>query len=522
MLSHARQQNAFLVKTAIALAACGTMMAGPLSIATARAADREHTIVLARPSPLNTLDPLRADSATTASVVNALYDTLVRFDDAKMSGSLATEYGYGDDARSVRITLRPGVTFHDGTVLTAKDVAYTLDRLKRLGTGIAALIDGYESTTVTDDTHLTINLSKPNTLFISALSKIWILNAALVGANAGTDEGQSWLQSNDAGSGPYVLGDMSQGVTVNLFPDYWAKEEGRPEAIVFRRIDESSTLRDELRAGNVDVIYNISERDAAAMEQDPSLKVVPMNIGTQAEIVFNTHAGPTADPKVRRALRMVYDYAGGLRAIRAGRGKPANGPLPERLDCRPDLPEVTRDLDAAKALLAEAGASDIKLKMSFQPVFEQQKQEATLFQSNLREIGVELELEPITFPNYLVSLKDPNQIPQMMLLEDSPQFPDAGIMLVKGYRSDSIGTNRTGYANPEVDKLLNEALATADDAKRCELYKQVQTILDSDSVMIDMYGVYKSAAYRVGTLADLKGSMIAPLAAPADFRLAKP
>ena len=484
------------------------------------AADREQTIIVGLGGQINTLDPLRADYNQTNTIISAVYDTLVTYEDTKLVGSLAAEYAYGPDASTIDITLRPDVKFHDGTVLTAKDVAYTLDRLKRLGAGVAALIEGYDSTTVTDDTHLTINLSKPNTLFLPSLSKVYILNSALVEANAGSDDGQGWLQSNDAGSGPYVLGDQALAVTIDLFPDYWAPEEGRPESIVFRRIDESSTRRDELRAGNIDVAFGFADRDAASLATDPAIKVVPIDTSYQTEIVFNTQVGPTADPKVRKALRMVYDYAGGLRSIRGGNGKLANGPLPARLDCRPELPEVKRDPEAAKALLAEAGVQNLKLKMNFQPVFELQKQEATLFQSNLREIGVELELEPIAYPNYLASLRDPKSIPQMMLLEDFAQFPDAGVMLVKGYKSDAIGTNRTGYSNPEVDKLLDEALATADDAKRCDLYKQVQVILDKDSVMIDMYGVYKPAAYRVGTLEDLKASMLTTPAEPADFRLA--
>ncbi|WP_406872695.1 ABC transporter substrate-binding protein [Aminobacter sp. P9b] len=489
---------------------------------TALAADRDHTIIVGRSGQINTLDPLRADYNQTNAVISAVYDTLVTYDETTLIGSLATEYAYSDDARSITFTLRSDVKFHDGTALTAKDVAYTLDRLKRLGAGVGSLVSDYKSTTVTDDTHFTINLSNPNLLFLPSLSKIYILNSALVDANAGDNDGQGWLQVHDAGSGPYVVGDQSQAVVIDLFKDYWAHEEGRPQSIVFRRIDESSTLRDELRAGNIDVAFNFAARDAATIAADQALKVVPINTSYQAEVVFNTRVGPTADPKVRKALRMVYDYSGGLRGIRDGFGALANGPLPARLDCRPELPEVKRDLDAARALLAEAGASNLRLKMNFQPVFDMMKQEATLFQSNLREIGVELELEPIAFPNYLASLKDPNSIPQMMLIEDSAQVPDAGVMLVKSYKSDAIGTNRTGYANPEVDKLLDQAVATADDAKRCDLYKQVQTILHDDAVMIDMYGVYLPAAYRVDALAELKPSMLTMGIEPADFRLAKP
>ncbi len=493
-----------------------------LGVSSSYGADRAHTIIVGLGGQINTLDPLRADYNQTNTIISAVYDTLVTYDEATLVGSLASEYAYSDDAKSINMTLRSDVKFHDGTTLTAKDVAFTLDRLKRLGIGVASFISGYESTTVVDDTHLTINLDAPNALFLPSLSKIYILNSALVTANAGSDDGQAWLQSHDAGSGPFVLGDQSQAVVIDLFKEYWAPEAGRPESIVFRRIDESATRRDELLAGNVDVGFSIADRDAAAMTTNPSVAVVPINASYQADILFNTSVGPTADPKVRKALRMVYDYEGGLRGIRGNNGAIANGPVPARLNCRPDLPLVKRDLDAAKALLAEAGATNLKFKMNFQPVFELQKQEATLFQSNLREIGVDLELEPIAFPNYLASLKDPATIPQMMLLEDFAQFPDTGIVLVKGYKSDAVGTNRVGYNNPEVDKLLDEAVATADDAKRCDIYKQVQTILDEDSVMVDMYGVYKPAVYRVGTLADLKASMLVPPAEPADFRLATP
>lgn len=509
--------------TAAAAIAVSLAMPFGLGMATgANAADRENTIIVASGGQINTLDPLRADYNQTNVIISAVYDTLVIYDDADLIGALATEFSYADDAKSISITLRPGVKFHDGTTLTAADVAFTLDRLKSLGIGVATLIATYESTTVVDDTHLTINLSEPDALFLPSLSKIYVLNSELVTANAGTDQGQSWLQSNDAGSGPFSLGDQSQAVTLDRFADYWEFDADRPEAIIFRRIDESSTRRDELRAGNVDVGFSIADRDAAAMASEPALKVVPINATYQAEIVFNTSTGPTADPKVRKALRMVYDYEGGLRAIRGGNGALANGVLPARIGCRPDLPAVKQDLVEAKRLLEEAGAAGMTFTMSFQPVFELQKQEATLFQSNMREIGINLELEPIAFPSYLAALSDFATVPQMMLLEDFAQFPDAGSMLLRGYKSDAVGTNRAAYANPEVDTLLDQAIATADDEARCDLYKQVQTILDEDSVMIDMYGVYKPAVYRVGTIADLEASLQTPPARVADFRLAKP
>lgn len=503
-----------LLSAALALAALATTPALAL--------DRATTVVISNVGQMNTLDPLRADYSQTNLIDNTLYDTLIQYDyDQKLVPGLATEFSMASDARSVQITLRPDVKFHDGTPMTAKDVAYTLDRLKRLGAGVASLIEGYDTTEIADDTHLTIKLSTPNSLFLGSLSKIYIINSALVSANAGADDGQGWLQGHDAGTGPYQIAEISgDNVTVSQFDGYWNKVEGRPSAFLFRRIDESATSLSELKAGNVDLAFRLNDRDAVTAAADPALRVLTLSIPFQAEIVFNTRSGPTADPRVRKAIRLAYDYNGGLKGLRLGNGSLANGPVPNTLACRPDLPLVKQDQAEAKTLLAEAGVPNLQLTLRFQPAFEVQAREATLLQSNLREIGVTLNLEPIAFPNWLASLKDINSLPQMMLFEDFAQFPDPGIMLVKGYKSDAIGTNRTGYSNPEVDKLLDEVMATSDYDARCKIYAKVQELIDADSVMLDMYSLKRPLVYRADKLKPFRAHPTVQTFAPSDLRLA--
>ena len=236
-------------------------------------------------------------------------------------------------------------------------------------------------------------------------------------------------------------------------------------------------------------------------------------------MIFNTQVGPTADPRVRRAIRLAYDYAGGLKAIRLGNGEIANGPLPAAMPCRPDLPPIAQDLAGAKQLLKDAGQEKLALKMLYQPQIEVQRQEATLLQSNLRDIGVELTLEPVTFASYMGMLSKVDTIPQMMLLDDFAQFPDPGAMLFKGFRSNAVGTNRSGYSNPEVDKILDAAIATADNDKRCDLYKQAQVIIDADSPQMTMYSVGRPVPYRDQQLQPVQVSYVVFPLAPADLRL---
>ena len=486
--------------------------------------DRSKSVIFANGGALTTLDPLRTDYAQTSFAVNATYDSLVTFDkNARIVGRLAESFHVADDVKSISIRLRPGVLFQDGKPLTADDVAFTLDRLKRLGIGIAGQISEYDSTVISDPLNLTIKLKQPSAIFLGALSKIYVLNSKLVAANAGTDDGQTWLQSHVAGSGPFSLS-IQQGLNtfLALNPNYWDKVEGRPATIVLRRIDEGSTQRDEIRSGNVDLaILGMGYRDAAGLVANGIAKDAQLRPALQANVVFNTRHGPTADPRVRRAIRLAYDYEGGLKNIRLGNGTIANGPLPTTLPCRPDLPQSKRNLEEARNLLNEAGVKNLQLTLRFQPTIEVQRLEATLLQSNLAEIGVTLDLQPITFANYLQTLANIDTIPQMILLDDFAQFPDAGAMLFKTFRSGAVGTNRSGYSNPDVDKLLDDAVQTKDEAARCELYKKAQSIIDGDSVYLSMYTVGRPAPYRPQQLKPLDASWVVFPVAPSDFRLAR-
>lgn len=509
-------------RTGCAAIAITAALLSAMAPASAQSFNRDTSVIFANGGVVATLDPLRADYAQTSFVVSTIYDTLITYDaEAKIAPRLATDFKVSDDAMSVTLTLRDDVKFHDGTPFGAKDVAYTLDRLKTLGIGVASQVPEYDHTEIQDDTHLTIRLSRPSSIFLGALSKIYILNSTLVAANAAADQGQAWLQANTAGSGPYDVSLLrGDDVIVSLADGYWDPADHRPSSIVFRRIDESPTQRDEILAGNVDLsVLGMGYRDAQALDESELATDARLRPALETAVIFNTQVGPTADAKVRKAIRLAYDYEGGLKGIRLGNGEIANGPLPAAMPCRPDLPPIAQNLDEAKALLKEAGAEGLTLTMLYQPQIEVQRQEATLLQSNLADIGVTLTLEPVTFAAYMGMLSNVDTIPQMMLLDDFAQFPDPGAMLFKGFRSTAVGTNRSGYSNPEVDKILDEAIGTADADKRCELYKQAQVIIDGDSPQMTMYSVGRPVPYRDQHLQPVQVSYVVFPLAPADLRL---
>jgi|GEM_PF-1213870 len=474
------------------------------------------SIVVAFKHEFNTMDPLRSDYAQTNMVDNILYEPLIKFDDKNnMVGALATEFKAAPDAKSVSFTLRDNVTFHDGTPLTGKDVKFSLDRYVRLGQGIASQLQGYASTTVVDDKHVVVNLKEPNAFFINGLANVYILEADLVSKNAGTDDAQGWLQSHEAGSGPYQGTGTSSadGTTVARYDKYWGFDEKRPTQMVFRRIDESATERDELKAGNVDVAFGVSAVDAAALKDQQNIDVAFLKTSGQTQLFFNTSTGATANPQIREGLKLAFDYAGGFQKILNGNGSVSSGTVSDAFTCRPENSAPSaQDKDKAKQLLAGLGSQALELR--YQSVDSVQTQLATLFQSNLKDLGVTVNLVPIAYPDYLKTLSSPSTIPSMMLLNDYILTPDPGASLDKLYNSKNIGsTNKGAYSNPKVDALLAQARTISDAAKRCELYKQVETQVAADSVSANLYQV----TFPVGYRKDLKGVVFDWSATPMSF-----
>lgn len=459
---------------ALTITSCATAQSEPA------ASSGGDPIVMAYSGELQTLDPQQSNYGQTNLLNSGLYETLVTYtEDNELVGLLAEDFAASPDATSVDVTLRPDVTFHDGTVLTADDVKFSLDRYTSIGVGIGGLFANYDSTTVVDDQTLTINLKVADSLFLDKLAKAYIFNGDLVTENAGGDDGQAWLAANDAGTGPYTLetDSLADNIVVTRFEDYWAFDETRPEEITFRRIDESATQVQEIKAGNVDYVNNLSVADKQSLEGEAGIQTDNLPLLNQQYIQFNTTTGPTADPNVRRALQMAFDYEGALESIMLGEGQVATGPLPIGMPCGGKFDPYEQDLEGAQALLEEAGYSDLKLTMRYQPRIADQSREAVLFQSDLASIGVELELVPITFADYLTLLADDATIPEMMLMADSAQLPTAGAFLTQFYGPASAGTNRTGFQDPEVHALLTEAASTSDTEAQCEAYEEAAEII---------------------------------------------
>ncbi|WP_374976441.1 ABC transporter substrate-binding protein [Microbacterium trichothecenolyticum] len=485
----------------LAVGALVTACAGG-SAAPSASSDRDDTVIIGTGATPQTLDPILASDVQTDFTVGGAYDKLIDYDDdGAIVPLVATEWTYNDDATAVTLTLRDDVVFHSGNPLTAADVVYTLDRIASLGIGVSSFLSSYASSTAVDDTTVEIALNGTNTTFVGALSKVYLLDSALVSENEGSDQGQAWLATNDAGSGPYVITDYTanQQATLERFEDSWRFDEHRPDSLVYRYITESSTLRDELKSGGVDVVTGLTGTDLDALASQDGVYPQELSSMLQLFVMMNTQDGITTDPKVREAIQLAYDYDGHISSILSGRGQVATGLTAPSVSCRVDTGAAKQDVAAAKALIADAGAEGQTLTLAYQSQIPEHQKAATLLQSNLKDIGITLELKTVTYPEYVAMIESPETTPDLALLWDFPYYPEIGPMLYRVYDSQFIGqTNYAQYSNPDVDALLEQGIATVDPDAACDLFTRAQELILADDVSVNISNPTTTVMLRDG------------------------
>lgn len=468
-----------MIGAGVLVSSCG--LAAPSE---SKGASRDEAVVIGTRLMAETLDPLQASNASNEFYNAPVYNTLVTFDGkSKLVPELAEKWAVAGDAESVTLNLRSGVKFHSGNPLTAADVVYTLERAKKIGTGAAAFTSSFKSAQAMDDSTVLITLSRPDLDFVNALSMLYIVDSKLVSQHEGQDNAQQWLANNDAGTGPYTMTGFkpSQQVSLKRFEGYWAPLANRPAVMEMRMIGEASAIRDELQSGGIDIGYEVAATDKHLFLDSKDYQVVKMPGPIQTFVNMNTKGTVTSEPKVREAIQLAYDYQGHLDTIMKGRGKIATGLAAETVPCRAELPAPKQDLARAKQLIQEAGAAGKTLTLAYQTGPVEHNMAGTVLQSVLREIGLEVQVKNVTFPQYLQLISSPKTAPDLGIAWDFAAYPSIGQLLNRAWNSSAIGqTNASQYSNPKVDELLNRGLEATDQQAACADFEQAQKLIAAD------------------------------------------
>lgn len=465
-----------------------------------------------------------ANDEPTFRYTSNLYETLVEMVGAvspsvpwiQIEPHLATNWTASSDGKEYLFEIRRGVKFHDGSTLDANAVKYSFDRATAIARSLAGLaIQPYFSgAEVTGNYEVRVTLSAAYSPFILVLPGIYIVNPTVVEANikqpgdygAKGDYGTLYLESHDAGSGPYIMKERrpSELTVYEAFPDYWGGFTSQYfDELDYSIIAETTTIVSELKAHQIDMTdYWLPDDAITALETVPGVQV-PTWAGDFAgtyTLLLNNQNQFLQNKALRQALNYAFDYGTNLKSIYAGKGALSTGPIPPgMIGYDPSLVMYTRDIDKAKALMAQSGfkPGEVTLDCMWSAGMDVRKYTTLLMQQNFAEIGVNLTLKEMPWSDMIsyVGSHDPKDSIAIIHLGGSLAFPDPDDVLTRFYSSkvwepppDGQGIktyySASFYKNDQVDKLLEDARVAPTLSERDAMYKQVCSILVEDAVSI--------------------------------------
>ncbi len=462
------------------------------------------------------IDPaIGNDYASSSSQVN-LYDSLV-FPNVKGSVDpwLAESWKVSDDGLTYTFKLRSGVKFHDGATLKASDVVYSYNRAKTIGQGYAYLITAdVADVKASDDTTVVFTLIKPSALFLPSLVRLFVVNEALVKQNtakegsyaADGDYGTAWLQTHDAGSGPYKVKEfpLEQYLLMEKNTDWWGKfSDNAPDEVRFIGSTEAVTVRTLLQNKELEISDQWQSFEAyQALEKMDGVKIAALPGMTSFYYMMNTKKAPTDDVHCRKAMSYAFDYQQAL-ALEWPGTKQMVGPVPATLAGHDaSITPYTRDLDKAKAELAQCKyASTLDQNpVSVDWVSEVPDEEkfALLFQANMADIGIKVDVVKVPWLSLVENTSKLETSPSIATIYVSSDLPEAGLMLKQRYTSSTTGTwqQNEWLQDKALDTAVDDALGTLDETARFAKYAEIQKTLVDLAPSLWLYDQIEKHAYR--------------------------
>ncbi|MEZ5667647.1 MAG: ABC transporter substrate-binding protein [Alphaproteobacteria bacterium] len=473
------------------------------------AAQEGSTMVIAAPATPQSLDCEFDVSLGTFEAIAAMYDHLLGFEiiadpgvptarredisyhpeepgGVKMVGKLAESWEIDPEGRFARFKLREGVMSNWGNELTAEDVKWTWDRkfgLAALGAFYTKVIglNRPEDVRVEGKYEVSFNLDEPNPLLLKIQPNLYggpIYDSVKCKEMATADDpwAKQFIENDSAGFGPYRLEQLTRGqqAVFRARDDYWG---GKPaiDTVIFREVPTSAARVQLLQGGAVDIAQYLQPLEIISLQSVPNVAVETVPASFMIWIELNAKMTPFDNVDVRRAMNYAFPRDQIMQSVYQGLASPLNGCMPNIYPGYVELDPYSYDLDKARQLLQAAGVGDgFQTTLSYNAGDPVQEPIAILYQSSLREIGVELQLKKVPAGSFYNAVSQRGE--PMIFYVDSPWCPDPGYSMQLYFQSESF-VNYSNYVNARVDELLATAASTADETVRLEAMGEAQRIV---------------------------------------------
>lgn len=441
------------------------------------------------------LDLHRANDVNSSLITGQMFETLVtqNMETMAIEPALATDWRLLEDGVTWEFDLRQNVVFHNGEPFTADDVLFTFQRAAAFPQidVILGMIDT-ANIVVVDDYTIHIPTFEPFAPFLRNLSHTvaGIMNREAV--ETAEAQSEAAVSANPVGTGPFEFVQWVAGDFVELrrFEDFYGDLPAF-ETLIVRTIAENSNRIIELETGAIDIAITIDPNDINRVENSSDMVLHRQpNFSTQY-LGLNTRNPILADVRVRQALNYAVDVESIVTHLMNGVGSLSVGPIGSNVwGFNNNLTGYGFDLDRARELLAEAGIDEnnrVSLNLwtsnaGVGPVI------AEAVQAQLRVVGIDVTISPMEWATYIEALN--GEAHDMFVMGWGTVTGDADYGLYSLFHSqqDPSAGNRFFLDNPRIDEILDEARTlTDDDARRLELYHEVQEIIVEEAPWIFLW-----------------------------------
>jgi peptide/nickel transport system substrate-binding protein len=472
-------------------------LAAPRLAGMAWAASKER-ITIYNSSVTDTLNPYNHSSSPIYGMWQHIYEPLVEvaYNPVGYKGVLATSWELKGNRWIFR--LRQGVRFHDGNPFTAKDVIFTINRIRTDRNSLQR--DNFkdvEGMQAPDDHTVVFVLKETNAVFLDRVQ-----NRFMVSRVAAEKYGDQ-ADQRAIGTGPYKFLSFQRGgdFVMTRNDNYWGP---KPEIkdVIFRKVTEAAARVAALEAGQADVINNVPVHDLPRLEGNPRLRVERVEGLRMFFLALNPAYKPFDNKLVRQAANYSVDASAIVKNIFEGRGFVLNGPLgPHVIGYDPSHKRYPYEPKKARELLAKAGyPSGLEVKLYFSSGrYPQDREVCQVVAAQMEKGGFKVELVNQEWAIFWgTSGVNGGKLPFYYIGRGS--LVDADTLYDQYFRTGT--TKRLSYSNPQFDKLIVEEQRTADAKKRVAILQRAGKILMEDVPFVplynlaDIYGVARNVDWK--------------------------
>jgi glutathione transport system substrate-binding protein len=482
-----------------AAASSESIPAGPVSIPAGQSVSQNTDITAAVVVDFTTMDPQDTSDTLSGGIQRLMMDGLFGFDnDMKVINLLAESYTANDNATEFTFVLRQGISFTDGTPWDADAFIANIQKWDDKSLGLkrtSLLADEIDSWQKIDAYTVKITLTEPFGALIPTLAH----PACVIMSPKQIAAGVAACADKAVGTGQYEFVEWVRGdhLTIQLKKDWWgydpARTGGAPlaeqdagfKSITFRPVPEGATRTAMVQAGDAQIMWTVPPESIKVLQADASLSVGVRRSLVAYYLWMNTQKKPYSDKRVRQALNYAVDRNALIAVVENGVGSVPNAIIGPDTQFAKELPLIPYDVARAKELLAEAGYPNGFTATVMGPNTSYNAKVLEFFQQQYAQIGVTLQnklMESAITNERVQDATGPGSEVEVELYLSgwSSSTGDADWAIRPLFATESappLNYNLAYFSNAQVDALIRQGLASADNEVRRRAYYEAQDIL---------------------------------------------